>query len=146
MWPIMLYWHVQEQNICNSLYCSIVMRLNMLMLTKIKIMLFRKTIFCFGEITCWSRELKSRDIKGLLTVSEIRDATPFQFPCHSAAGECLTKRRVGSQQHESCHTQDDTHFLPDIHDSRQPRSYLYAQKYPSKRTRLPYYVSGETPH
>jgi hypothetical protein len=116
------------------------------MLTKIKIMLFRKTTFCFGDITCWSRKLKSRVIEGLLTVSEIRDAMSLQFSCESAAGECLAKGRVQSQQYESCHTQDDTHFPPDIHDSRQPRSYLYAQKYSGKRARLTYYVFGGTSH
>jgi hypothetical protein len=96
----------------HSCSCSIAMRLNMLMLTKITRMLFRKTTFCLGETACWSRNLKSRVVKGLLTVSEIRDAMPHEFSCQSAVGERLAKRRLWNQQHEGSHTQDDTHFFP----------------------------------
>lgn len=120
----------------HSRSCSIDMRLNR------TIMLFRKTTFCLGETACWSRKLKSRVVKGLLTVSEIRDAMPLEFSCQSAVGERLAKRRLWNQQHEGSHTQDDTHFFPDIHGSTQRRSYLYAQKYSGTRTRLPYYLAG----
>jgi hypothetical protein len=49
---------------------------------------------------------------------------------------------MGNQQYERSHTQDDTHFSPNIHDSTQPLSYLYVQKYPGTRTRLPFCLAG----
>ena len=112
MWLRILYWHIFRNRIFPLSYCSIAMQLNVLMLTKIKIVLFRKTKFFLREIPCWSRKLTSRLVKGLLTVSEIRDAMPLEFSCQFAAGERLTKGCMGNQQHESSHTQDDTHFSP----------------------------------
>jgi len=118
------------------------MRWNRLVLTKVTIMLLRKTTFCLGEIACWSRKLKSRVVKGLLTVSEIRDATPLEFRCQFAAGERLAKGGMGNQQHERSNTQDDMHFPQDIDDSTQRLWYLYVLKYPVTRTILPYYLAG----